>query len=377
MMQLRVADLFCGTGGFSHGFIQTGEFDVVLGIDIKPQSVQTFAANHPRAEAICEDIRALSVEDVAKRLGGGRKTFDVLIGGPPCQGFSSIRPYRSVNEDDHRNTLFEQFIAFLEFFEPRFVVFENVVGLSHHKGGKTLTKIRAVIESVGYATSVGVLNAVNYGVPQRRERVIVLGRRGKQAPSLPVPTHGFNGRGMGGDLAFGTMSLFDRDLPDAITVEQAIGDLPAVGAGETAGAYDEDALLTDYTAARRKACAQLTLHTATRHTPRMLQIIRMAGRNRWALPDGLTSSGFSSCYSRLDADEPSTTLTVNFVHPASNRCIHPTQDRALTVREGARLQSFDDEFIFRGSRTKITKQIGEAVPPLLGQAIAGSVLEQW
>jgi DNA (cytosine-5)-methyltransferase 1 len=108
----------------------------------------------------------------------------------------------------------------------------------------------------------------------------------------------------------------------------------------------------------------------------MLEIVRKAGANRWALPDGMTTSGFSTCYSRLSADEPSTTLTVNFVHPASNRCIHPTQHRGLTPREGARIQSFDDDFTFCGTRTQIVKQIGEAVPPLLGKAIAEAILQQ-
>jgi DNA (cytosine-5)-methyltransferase 1 len=109
----------------------------------------------------------------------------------------------------------------------------------------------------------------------------------------------------------------------------------------------------------------------------MLEIIKRSGTNRWALPEGMTTSGFSSCYSRLAYDEPSTTITVNFVHPASNRCIHPEQDRALTPREGARIQSFDDDFVFCGSRTEVVKQIGEAVPPLLGCAIANAIISQW
>ena len=115
------------------------------------------------------------------------------------------------------------------------------------------------------------------------------------------------------------------------------------------------------------------MHMATAHSKRMLEIIRHSGPNISCIPKHLISSGFSSCYSRLNADEPSVTLTVNFVHPASNRCIHPIQDRALTAREGARIQSFDDRFKFTGTRTQIVKQIGNAVPPLLGRAIGASV----
>jgi DNA (cytosine-5)-methyltransferase 1 len=109
----------------------------------------------------------------------------------------------------------------------------------------------------------------------------------------------------------------------------------------------------------------------------MLEIIRNSGANRSALPEGMTSSGFSSCYSRLDPDKPSVTLTVNFVHPASNKCIHPYQDRALTPREGARLQGFPDRFLFAGTRTEVVKQIGNAVPPILGEVIARAIHDQW
>lgn len=372
-MSVTVADLFCGTGGFSHGFMQTGSFEVVLGVEIRKASVDTFAANHKHALAICEDIRNVRVRDVAERLGKGKRAIDVIIGGPPCQGFSSLRPFRSINEDDRRNTLFEQFTLFVDFFRPKFVVFENVVGLKNHKEGTVLTQIESAIQELGYATSVGVLNAMNYGVPQKRERVIIIAREGTRAPRLPSPTHAGNGR----SVAKAERRLFDAELPPAITVGEAIGDLPPVAAGESVNFYADDVPASDYAIARRNGKRSLELHSSTRHTNRMLEIIRLAGKNRWALPEGLTTSGFSSCYSRLDADEPSTTITVNFVHPASNRCIHPTQDRALTPREGARIQSYDDDFVFCGSRTQIVKQIGEAVPPLLGKAIAQAVLDQW
>ncbi|MCG2685202.1 MAG: DNA cytosine methyltransferase [Planctomycetales bacterium] len=373
---LTVADLFCGTGGFSQGFMQAGDFTVVLGIDIKKDAVETFSANNSEAIAIADDIRNVRVRDVADRLGGVRDRIDVIVGGPPCQGFSSIRPYRSINEDDRRNNLFEQYTVFVNFFRPRFLVFENVVGLMNHKGGKTLEAIRDSIEAMGYSTDLAVLNAVNYGVPQRRERIILLGRRGKAKPSLPAATHHFDGRGMGGSLAKKSLPLFEPGLPLAVTIEKAISDLPPVNAGKGATGYRDDVEPSEYARARRKNAKTVTLHSATAHTPRMLEIIRLAGTNRWALPEGLTTSGFSSCYSRLLANEPCITITVNFVHPASNRCIHPTQDRALTPREGARIQSFDDDFVFCGSRTQIVKQIGEAVPPLLGRAIAEAVKSQ-
>lgn len=372
---MNVIDLFCGTGGFSHGFAQTGEFNVLLGIDIRQQSVDTFAANHRSAIGICDDIRNIKLETLEERIGG--EPIDVIIAGPPCQGFSSIRPFRSINENDPRNTLFEQVLLFVDFFKPKFLVFENVVGILHHHKGRTISAVVQSFEALGYSVGVEALNSVYFGVPQKRERVIVLGRRGEVAPLFPTPKHRFNGRSMvAAKHATKSLPLFSQELPPAITVADAIFDLPPIKAGEGTTAYDPDQNESDYAKARRKDCQLLTLHSSTAHTPRMLGIIRQAGKNRWALPEGLTTSGFSSCYSRLSAEEPSTTITVNFVHPASNRCIHPAQDRALTPREGARLQSFDDDFVFCGSRTQIVKQIGEAVPPLLGRAIAEALLRQ-
>lgn len=149
---------------------------------------------------------------------------------------------------------------------------------------------------------------------------------------------------------------------------EAIGELPAIANGESAERYDKPPA-NEYQSARRERAKALTLHSSTRHSTKMMEIISHSGKNISCIPQGLITSGFSSCYSRLSADEPAVTITVNFVHPASNRCIHPVLDRALTPREGARLQSFDDDFEFAGNRSQVTKQIGNAVPPLLGTAI--------
>jgi DNA (cytosine-5)-methyltransferase 1 len=167
--------------------------------------------------------------------------------------------------------------------------------------------------------------------------------------------------------------LFAGLLPSAVTVMEAIGDLPEIPAGGSANQYRSDVIPSSYAAAMRGNRDALTMHEATAHGEKMLEIIRHSGTNRSALPEGMTSSGFSSCYSRLEPDKPSVTLTVNFVHPSSNRCIHPYQDRALTPREGARLQGFPDAFEFSGTRAQIVKQIGNAVPPILGRAIANQL----
>ncbi len=165
-----------------------------------------------------------------------------------------------------------------------------------------------------------------------------------------------------------------QELQSALSTMDAISDLPELRAGEEIMNYTENPR-NEYQRERRRRSAELSLHNATAHSRKMMEIIRHSGKNISSIPKHLITSGFSSCYSRLDADEPAVTITVNFVHPASNRCIHPIQDRALTPREGARLQSFDDHFLFAGNRSQVVKQIGNAVPPVLGKQIARALVE--
>jgi DNA (cytosine-5)-methyltransferase 1 len=376
----QVIDLFCGTGGFSKGFENSrrGSFQVVFGIDLLPTSVETFKLNHKTALAVAGDIRKVRKAEIAESLAIKRGDVSVIVGGPPCQGFSSIRPFRSANDDDPRNTLFEEFASYVNFFRPKVFVLENVTGLATHKNGGTIVAMQDCFGDLGYDCDWRLLNAAHYGVPQKRERLIIIGVERGGTAEFPEPTHLFDGPTIGYKdrrkvMAATSDDLFSQgSLLPAITVMEAIGDLPPIASGEAAKAYDRSAQ-TPYQAARRKNAKQLSLHSSTAHGEKMLEIIKNSGKNIDCIPRHLITSGFSSCYSRLDADSPSATITVNFVHPASNRCIHPQQDRALTPREGARLQSFDDDFEFFGSRTQIVKQIGNAVPPLLGQAIADQI----
>lgn len=375
-----VFDLFCGTGGFSAGLESAcpGEFRTVLGIDILRDSLSTFRANHEGAQVLKQDIRTVSCAEVQELTGVKPGQLGVLVGGPPCQGFSSIRPFRSSLVDDPRNTLFEQFANFVNYFRPAAFVLENVVGLATHQRGETIQQIAECFDSAGYTCDWRILNAAHFGVPQKRERLIMLGAERGIPLRFPEHTHRCEGSTIGHrnrarmHLPAGAVSLARGDLRDAVSVMDAIGDLPRLASGESAQEYELPPQ-NDYQRARRLQAPSLTLHASTQHTPKMLEIIRHSGPNIACIPKHLISSGFSSCYSRLAADEPSVTITVNFVHPASNRCIHPTQDRALTPREGARLQSFDDHFQFCGSRSQIVKQIGNAVPPLLGKAIGRAV----
>jgi DNA (cytosine-5)-methyltransferase 1 len=382
MKALKLFDLFCGTGGFSKGFEKSGNarYETLLGVDILPVSARTFSLNHPGALAISGDIRRLRCDELQERLKLKPDELDLIIGGPPCQGFSSIRPFRSSAEDDPRNNLFEQFANFVNFFHPRAFVIENVVGLATHNNGSALAQMEECFASLGFDCDWRILNAAHFGVPQRRERLIFIGVQKGGKRTFPQPTHESNGSTIGhhdrSRLLIPEQDLFTPklDLKPAVTVLGAIDDLPQIKSGESAECYDREPR-NDYQRQRRNGCKKLALHYSTAHTPRMLEIIRHSGKNISAIPRHLISSGFSSCYSRLDGDMPSVTITVNFVHPASNRCIHPTCDRALTPREGARLQSFDDDFQFAGNRSQVVKQIGNAVPPLLGKAIGEALAE--
>jgi len=366
----RIIDLFCGTGGFAQGFLSSSErFELVAAIDVLPRATQTTRANHKRCVVITEDLRRVRPSSLREQIAPG--DIDLIIGGPPCQGFSSLRPFRSSTNDDPRNTLFEQFALYVHYFRPKCFVMENVVGLLTHEKGSTLEGIQQCFKNFGYDTSWRILNAAQYGVPQKRERFVLIGAQAGAHIEFPKPTHEFNGKTIG----FKDRSKFVQSqskLPRALSVVDAIGDLPPLESAGKESRYQQ-APTTAYQASRRGDSRELTLHEAARHTTKMLEIIRHSGPNIKSIPDGLISSGFSSCYSRLDPLEPATTITVKFLSPASSKCIHPFQDRSLTPREGARIQSFDDDYVFVGGRCDIAAMIGNAVPPLLGKAIAASL----
>ncbi|WP_080506066.1 DNA cytosine methyltransferase [Halorubrum sp. BV1] len=390
-----IIDLFCGTGGFSYGFEThpSDEYEVLLGLDKKGVAIETFHRNHSEAETIKGDIREWPPEKASTAAGIDPENVQIIVGGPPCQGFSSIRPDRGGKGEDQRNGLYTDFIEYVEYFKPDFFVMENVVGLATHRDGETISRIVQSADEIGYRADWRILNGANFGLPQRRERLIMVGSRNGEQIDFPVPTHQANGRTIGYHdkskviTAQPTLSDFKNKetLPEARTVMDAISDLPNIQAGEEATTYTNPPE-NQYQASMRDGSQNLTLHKATNHGDKMMTIIRNSGSNKQETitnlkenegvdsSDEYISSGYSSSYSRIDPDLPSVTMTVNFIHPASNKCIHPRQDRALTPREGARIQSFPDDFEFAGSRSDIVEQIGNAVPPLLGRVLGEHII---
>ena len=367
-----IIDLFCGVGGFSSGFEQIEEYQVVAGIDLLNDRLNTFRKNHKAANAYGFDIRKINSK---KLLEDNPEPF-AIVAGPPCQGFSSIRPFRNIEWNDPRNNLGEEFLRIVTDLQPEWVIFENVIGLLTYKKGKVISAICDALSAAGYRTEKKILNTANYGVPQRRERLIIVGSRKGKIFKWPSPTHSLESRSMAGksNLLITSDRQTSANLRPAVTLIDAIGDLPELKSGESVTEYSSEPNTT-YQKFIRNNATKLSLHTATKHSKKMLKIIQHSGANINSLPEGLVKSGFSSCYSRLEPEMPSVTITVNFTHPASNRCIHPYQNRALTPREGARIQGFFDTFSFEGTRAQIVKQIGNAVPPILGKKIAEAILE--
>lgn len=367
----KILDLFCGTGALSYGIeTHSSNLVTVAGVDSNPTAARTAAINHPQASIVCEAIERLSPNELLRRANVD--SIDVVVGGPPCQGFSSLRPTRGENLEDPRNMLYREFIKYVRELRPKLFLMENVVGILSAGGGRLVAQMVEQLDSHGYATDWRVLNAANFGIPQKRERFFLMGIRtdsgGLTTPMFPSPTHHFNGRVIGTRHKDRYVTNHESG-PPALSVWDAISDLPSLNSGEASTTYGS-APHNEYQAERRRGAQSLTLHQAASHNEKMLRVIRHAGKSIRSLPEGLVSSGYSSCYSRLAFDEPSTTITVKFTSPASSRCIHPYDNRAITPREAARLQSFDDTFSFAGSKTEIASQIGNAVPPLFGRVFA-------
>lgn len=357
----KVLDLFCGAGGLSWGFEKVG-FEVSWGLDNWKSAVDTFKANHPKAKVYQVDITRVNDSQLKEWFKG----VSVIVGGPPCQGFSTAGK-RAL--DDPRNKLVKEFLRVVTALLPDAFVMENVEGFTNFNKGALVLELIEEFERLNYSLTYGVLDAVNYGVPQRRKRFFLIGSKGRR-PSLPEPSH--RGNDKNGELLW-------EELKPPLTFKDATSDLPLIEAGEKAEEYAAPPQ-NEYQANMRNGCSKLTLHEAPKHKPYMVELIKCIPQGKSAfdimneIPEELRpTSGYPNSYKRIKPDEPAPTITRNFTTPSSANCIHPFAHRALTLREGARIQSFPDSYEFVGSFTGKRLLIGNAVPPLLSLAVAKSI----
>ncbi len=349
MKKPTVIDLFAGVGGLSLGFEQHG-FDVTLANEYDPSIAAAYEKNHTHTKMIVGDITSLDLQAVFGKYQG--KT-DVVIGGPPCQGFSQKGQRKTIH--DERNFLFKYYVKVVELVHPTYFVMENVPNLLTAEKGYFLHEIIELFNAMGYQLKTGVLNASDFGVPQNRRRAVIIGKLNAPAPDLPTPQE------------------------TTVTIWDAISDLAFLSSGE--GKEEQpypNAPQSDYQRKLRGKCNVLHNHVVTRHSPLALERLAMIPPNagKEVLPEEhLTKSIYSGTWTRMRKDEISVTITTRFDTPSSGKFTHPYLDRAITVREAARIQSFPDDFIFIGTKCSQMKQVGNAVPPFLAGAIAETIMK--
>lgn len=361
-------DLFCGCGGISCGLGMAG-FKVLAGVDVEPKYMATFSHNFPSAKSLGMDLSATSPQAFMDCVGIEPGSLDMLAGGPPCQGFSKNVPRKLRCIDSPNNVLIKTFLDYCEALQPAMVLMENVAEMKNGFQQAYSAEVERRLQDAGYAVSHGVLNAADYGVPQRRRRAFFLANRLGAEFQLPAATHA---------LPKKLPSLFA--LPAHVTVWEAIGDLPALGNGE-GEEYTEYGShpFSGYQQAMRGGLRAVRNHVA--RPLRAKQHARLAsikpGQGVKDLPEHLqVKAGYSGAYGRLTKDMVAPTITRWVFHPGSGRWGHPVDIRVLTIREAARIQGFPDSFEFEGSYTQQAGQLGNAAPPLLIQRLAEMMVAQ-
>lgn len=392
-------ELFCGAGGTSLGFEMSESYRILLGIDIDPDAMVTFRHNHENSECITDDITKVSPASIARKIGG--MNVDVIIGGPSCQGYSTIGKRIS---DDPRNSLFVHYLNYVDEFRPRWIVFENVRGFIHSGKGLFYKAFQEALAKLGYDIAAGVLNAADYGVPQRRERVIIIGTNTGLTPSLPEPTHEDprcpvcsrpdKSNRLRSQISVedcpkcnGTGLWHSPGMKRWISLQEAIGDLPWLG--DFGGCSDFTKYRKESNCGYQKWTRQFsngyTLHKAKRVSEFAASIISKIppGGGIRSIPENELPERFrimrtvkngklrrdcTTLYGRLAWDMPSYTITCYFGNVSSGAFTHPEINRAITIREAARLQSFPDRYFIHPKNAM--RQVGNAIPPLLAKAIA-------
>ena len=354
-MAYTVLYLFSGAGGLSRGFYDAG-YNVVLGVDFDDAALKTFKENHGKAEAMKLDLfDHKNIDVIIKFLKEKDIKLDVLVGGPPCQGFSVAGP-RDMN--DKRNSLYTAMVKLAERVKPQVVVLENVPGMVQTNGGIGAKRVVEDFAKIGYRMVPKLLYAPDYGLPQIRNRVFFVGLRdSKEDFAFPVPT---------------------VNKKDYITCEEAIGDLPSLQTEEGQIIYGEDIQnytmppQNDYQKRMRARSQKVRNHIGSipiEKTRKMISLVP-EGKNYKALPEEYQGIyKYHEALTRYNSKKPS--LTINTGHRSH---FHYKWNRIPTVRESARLQSFPDDFIFYGNKSEQYRQVGNAVPPMLGQVVAEAIL---
>ena len=365
MRKPTVIDLFSGCGGMSWGLYKSG-FNVLAGIDILNRALETFQHNHPNASTIEADIAGLDPSSVMSRLDLKQGALDCLIGGPPCQGFSKNVPAAYRFLEDPRNQLFREFLRFVEAMLPKVVVMENVAEIYGAYDGAVRIEIIENLQHLGYELDVAVLYAPDYGVPQRRRRCFFFASRTGVKPVLPPPAYGPKNV----DTLFGSIKPY-------YSAWSAISDLPVLenGGGEEPMYYDCQPQ-NEFQSEMREQSTMLYDHITRELNEKQFARISSLepGQGIKDLPEKLRpKSGYSGAYGRLDFEMIAPTITRWVFHPGSGRYCHPREVRLLTIREAARLQSFSDDFRFKGTYIEKSHQVGNAVPPLIMQSMATNI----
>lgn len=352
--EFRVLDLFCGAGGLSWGLHKNPNFRTMVALDFDREAVNTFKRNMPETEVIVGDITQKSIKDEIITLSKEKKV-NMICGGPPCQGYSMKG--KKLGLADPRNFLFREYLSLVEQIQPEVFVIENVKGLLISSNGWFKDEIVQSIEALGYQVEYGILNASDFGVPQSRERTIFICSRDKKI-QLPKAT-----------------------VKKKTTVREAISDLSYLNSGE--GDFEQEYLInpeSEYQLLMRGKSTRLYNHKASNHKEIAIEKLKLIPpeQGKEFLPDDMKGKQkFKTTWGRLKWDEVSPTIDTRFDASSNGTNNHPYLHRAITPREAARIQSFDDQFVFYGSKVYVRKQIGNAVPPLLAKAIADKIADSF
>ena len=365
--QMRIVDLFSGAGGLTFGFyynkenntfVRNKNCNIIFANEYDRAAAESFRINFQDINMINQDIKELTEEQVKALIG--EEEVDLIIGGPPCQSYSTIG--RRVYDDKAK--LYNEYYRMLSIIRPRMFLFENVKGMlsmKDEKGNLVIDNIKNMFENIneelGYNIVYNTIDAVNYGVPQHRERVFIIGIRN----DLDI------------EWDFNQLEV----EPEQLTLEEAISDLPHIASGEDIHEYGEEQPENDYQRLMRGTNTELSAHFLAVYGDKIQTIMNnvIQGEGKDYINSLVDQGILEERYRWLYANQPCTTITNNMSTPSGLRCIHYEQNRALTPREGARIQSFPDWFQFIGNKREIKTQIGNAVPPLLAMKFAEQLEE--